>query len=83
MPLPLKPQFWLYFHTFFEESLDFSRLDSTNGTAWDPLALPHAVGAKSDVASTERSQVERSSPTCKATEVQHALGHQSLAGITP
>jgi len=70
------------FYTFSKESLDTSQLDSTNGPARDPPAVPHVVGAKSDVASGERSQVERSSPSCRATEVQHALGQESLLEIT-
>jgi hypothetical protein len=37
MPLQWKPQFWLYFYIFCEESLDLSRLDSTNG----PTRAPH------------------------------------------
>ena len=36
MPLQWKPQFWLYFYIFFEEPLDISRLDSTNGLARAP-----------------------------------------------
>ena len=38
MPLQWKPQFWLYFYIFCEESSDISRLDSTNG----PARAPHS-----------------------------------------
>ena len=36
MPLQWKPQFWFYLYIFCEESLDISRLDSTNGPTRPP-----------------------------------------------
>jgi len=45
--------------------------------------VPHAGGARSDAALAGRSQVERSSPTCKSAAMQDALGHESLLEITP
>ena len=36
MPMQWKPQFWIYFYIFCEESSDISQLDSTNGPAWAP-----------------------------------------------
>jgi hypothetical protein len=73
----------LFLHFFLEESFDTSRLDSTNGPAQDPPAVPHAVGARSYAALTGRSRVEISSLTCKSAVVQDALGHKSLLEITP
>jgi hypothetical protein len=72
----------LFLH-FFEGTLDISRLDSTNGPAQAPPSMPHTGGAKSNAASKERSQVERSSPIYSATQVPLVPSHESWSEITP
>ena len=83
MPLLWKPQSCLCFHISSEQSLDISLLDSTNGSARAPPIVPHSGGAKSNVASTRKSQVEKSSPTYRATRVPFFPTPQPLSEISP
>jgi hypothetical protein len=65
-----------------EQSLAISQLDSTNVFARPPI-VPRSEGAKSNVASTRKSQVERSSPTYRPTRVPFFPTPQPLLEISP
>ena len=83
MPLQRKPQFCLYSYIYFEQPLDISRLDSTNGPTRAPPFVPHTGGARSNAASEQRSRVEISSPTYREAPAPFFPSPQPLFETTP